>query len=106
MDTVGREGVSYGWDGPSGVLRYSVAAAERFQGDIVGGRVRPWAPHVQVPVPHFAALPLLTTTTGHIDAMCQFAGEGVGGVKGVKPAREIVRELAGEAEKLLQKKWN
>jgi hypothetical protein len=24
----------------------------------------------------------------------------------VKPAREIVRELAGEAEKLLQKKWN
>src|SRR5437867_2482899 len=105
-DTVLTETFSYGWDAPTRVLRSSVEAAERFQGDIVGGRVRPWDPHVQVPVPHFAALPLLTTTTGHIDAMSQFAGEGVGGVKGVKPAREIVRELAGEAEKLLQKKWN
>ena len=105
-DTVLTETFSYGWNAPHRVLRSSVEAAERFQGDIVGGRVRPWAPHVQVPVPRFAAIPLLTTTTGHIDAMCQFAGEGVGGVKGVKPAREIVRELAGEAEKLLQKKWN
>src|SRR6266550_3759341 len=105
-DTVLTETFSYGWNAPSRVLRSSIEAAERFQGDIVGGRVRPWAPNVQVPVPRFAALPLLTTTTGHIDAMSQFAGESVSGVKGVKPAREIVRELAGEAEKLLQKKWN
>src|SRR5438128_1198799 len=77
---------------PHRVLRSSVEAAERFEGDIVGERVRPWAPDVRVPVPRFAALPLLTTTTGHIDAMCQFAGESVSGVKGAQPAGEIVRE--------------
>src|SRR2546425_551091 len=73
-----------------GVLRSSLEAAERFQGDTVGERVRPWAPDVRVPVPRFSAIPLLTTTTGHIDAMSQFAGESVGGVKGAQPAGEIV----------------
>lgn len=106
-DTVLTETFSANWpNAPHRVLRSSVEAAERFQGDVVGERVRPWAPDVRVPVPRFAALPLLRTTTGHIDAMCHFAGESVDGVKGVKPASEIVRELAGEAETLLRKWGN
>lgn len=103
-DSVLTEAFSTGWpNAPHRVLRSSVEAAERFQGDVVGERVRPWAPDVRVPVPRFWALPLMKTTTGHIDAMSHFAGESVSGVKGVKPAGEIVRELAGEAEKLLRK---
>jgi NAD(P)H-dependent flavin oxidoreductase YrpB (nitropropane dioxygenase family) len=35
--------------------------------------------------------------------MCLYAGQGVGGVKRVMPAREIVEELATEAEKLLRR---
>src|SRR2546426_10664633 len=105
-DTVLTETFSAGWNAPHRVLRSSVEAAERFQGDIVGGRVRPWAPHVQVPVPFFKDPPPPETSTRPIDAMFLFAGESVSGVKAVKPAREIVRELAGEAEKLLRKKWN
>src|SRR6266566_5766634 len=46
-DTVLTETFSAGWNAPHRVLRSSVEAAERFQGDIVGGRVRPWAPNVQ-----------------------------------------------------------
>src|SRR5256712_110210 len=105
-DTVLTETFSVGWpNAPHRVLRSSLEAAERFQGDTVGERVRPWAPDVRVPVPRFSAIPLLTTTTGHIDAMSQFAGESVGGVKGAQPAGEIVRELAGDAEGLLRQ-WN
>ncbi len=102
-DTVLTEAFSTGWpNAPHRVLRASVEAAERFQGEIVGERARPWAPDVRVPVPRFGALPLLKTTTGHIDAMCQFAGESVRRVNGVKPAAEIIRELAGAAEELLR----
>jgi NAD(P)H-dependent flavin oxidoreductase YrpB (nitropropane dioxygenase family) len=105
QDTVLTNTFSAGWPVPHRVLRSSVEAAERFQGDVVGERIRPWDPEVRVPVAHFAALPLLRSTTGHIDAMSQFAGESVAGVKRVMPAGEIVRELVGEAEKLLRK-WN
>ena len=35
--------------------------------------------------------------------MPHWAGESVGGVKRLQPAAEIVRELAGEAERLLRR---
>lgn len=102
-ESVLTEAFSTGWNAPHRVLRSSIEAAERFQGEIVGERIRPWAPDDKVPVPRFWALPLMKDTTGHIDAMSHFAGESVSGVKGVKPAGEIVSELAGEAEKLLRR---
>jgi hypothetical protein len=40
---------------------------------------------------------------GAIEAMSLWAGESVGGVTSVQPAAEIVHELAGEAETLLQR---
>ncbi len=43
----------------------------------------------------------LRTTTGAIQAMALWAGEGVGSVRALQPAAEIVREIATEAEALL-----
>jgi NAD(P)H-dependent flavin oxidoreductase YrpB (nitropropane dioxygenase family) len=40
--------------------------------------------------------------TGEVEAMSLYAGESVGVVKRVLPAREVVRELVGQAEQLLQ----
>ena len=34
--------------------------------------------------------------------MTMWAGESVGGVHGIQPAAEIVRELAAEAERLVK----
>jgi nitronate monooxygenase len=43
------------------------------------------------------------TATGQIEAMSLFAGQSVGGVKRVMPAREIIQELVTEAENLLRR---
>jgi nitronate monooxygenase len=43
------------------------------------------------------------TATGHVTAMGLYAGQSVGAVKSVVPAREIIRELNEEPEKLLHR---
>jgi NAD(P)H-dependent flavin oxidoreductase YrpB (nitropropane dioxygenase family) len=43
------------------------------------------------------------TATGDVQAMCLYAGQSVGGVERVMPAREIVEELIAEAERLLRR---
>jgi NAD(P)H-dependent flavin oxidoreductase YrpB (nitropropane dioxygenase family) len=43
------------------------------------------------------------TATGDVAAMSLYAGESVGAVKRVVPAREIIRELVEEAEQLLRR---
>jgi nitronate monooxygenase len=91
-----------GWpEAPHGVLRCSIDAAEAYKGEIVGQVVR--LDGTQVAVPRFSAAVPDRTATGHVEAMCFYAGQSVGGVKRVMPAREIVQELAKEAEDLLHR---
>ena len=90
-------------DAPHRVLRSSIEAAERFAGDVVGERIRPWAPGVREPVLRFQGTGVTKAATGEIDAMSFWAGESVGAVRRVQSAGEIVRELAGEAEALLRR---
>ncbi len=40
-------------------------------------------------------------TTGDIDSMALYAGQGVGLVNRVQPAGEIVRQIAAEAKALM-----
>jgi NAD(P)H-dependent flavin oxidoreductase YrpB (nitropropane dioxygenase family) len=102
-DTVLTEAFSTGWpNAPHRVLRSSVEAAERFSGDVVGERIRPWAPDQRVPVRRFQGTGVAKASFGTIDAMSFWAGESVDGVKDVLSAAEIVRELAGQAENLLR----
>ena len=102
-DTVRTEAFSLGWPGmPHRVLRSCVEVADAFPGDVVGERVRPLHGD-RVPVRRFEKMPITRHTTGAIAAMPHWAGESVGGVKRVQPAAAIVRELAGEAERLLRR---
>jgi NAD(P)H-dependent flavin oxidoreductase YrpB (nitropropane dioxygenase family) len=87
---------------PHRALRSSVEAARSFQGDVVGERFRP-AYGDRVPVRRFEKMTLTRHASGTVAAMPHWAGESVGGVKRVQPAAEIVRELAGEAERLLRR---
>ena len=102
-DTILTEAFSANWpNAPHRVLRSCVEAVERFQGEFVGETAQPWAPGVRVPVHPRDSFVADKGTTGDLDAMPLWAGESVGGVKGVQTAGEIVRELANEAEQLLR----
>jgi NAD(P)H-dependent flavin oxidoreductase YrpB (nitropropane dioxygenase family) len=54
-----------------------------------------------IDVPRWAGLAPTADATGDISAMALFAGEGVGMVKAVRPAGEIIRELVEGAGELL-----
>jgi nitronate monooxygenase len=97
QDTAFTEAFSGGWpDAPHRVLRSSIAAAEAFQGDAVGETTR--VDGSRIPVPRFQVCVVDKTTTGAIAAMPLWAGEGVGAVKRIQPAAQILRELVEEAE--------
>lgn len=88
---------------PHRVLRQSLEAAERFEGDIVGERFYPsegkWRP-----VQRFqTGVVRKDKARGAIEAMPHWAGESVGGVKRVQPAAEIIEEMVSEAEALLRR---
>jgi nitronate monooxygenase len=101
-DSVYTRAFSVGWDAPHRVLRSAVAAAEAFEGDIVGERVQ-WWDGTRVPLRRFSPGMPLEGTTGAVEAMALFAGESVSGVTRVQPAADIVRELAEGAERLLRR---
>jgi nitronate monooxygenase len=80
-----------------GVLRSALAAAHGFDGDVVGevqmgGRV--------ATVRRFAGMPAPASATGHIEAMCMYAGQSVAGVHAIRPAAEIINELVSGAQSL------
>jgi nitronate monooxygenase len=101
-DTICTETFHVGWpDAPVRVLRACVAAAEAFQGEIVGEVVN--RDGTVVSIPRFVAGAADQHTSGAIEAMCAPAGESVSGVRRVQQAGEIVRELAEEADELLRR---
>jgi nitronate monooxygenase len=55
------------------------------------------------PVPRFSVTVADRSATGHIHAMALYAGQSVGAVRRVAPAREIIRELVKDAEDLLRR---
>ena len=101
-DTVRSDTFALDYPGaPHRALRSSVAAAQAFQGDVVGEVLSPSVD--RVPVRRFQKLTITRHVSGAIDAMPHWAGESVGGVTRVQPAAEIVRELADGAERLLRR---
>ena len=104
IDTVVTEKFSRDWpDAPHRVLRSSVEAADKFQGDIVAEGTRRDT-GAKFPVLRFSTTTASIRISGDIAAMALYAGESVGGVRKVQPAAEIVRELASEAEDYLSKR--
>ncbi len=56
----------------------------------------------EVPLPKFSALLPTPDTTGDFEEMCLAAGESAGLVKDIRPAGDIVRDMMGEAERIIR----
>jgi nitronate monooxygenase len=101
-DSVYTRAFHVGWpEAPHRVLQCAIDAAEAFEGEIVA-TIKPIDGR-EFAIPRFATAVPDRTATGHLQAMALYAGQGVGGVKRVTPAREIVEELVTEAEDLLRR---
>ncbi len=57
----------------------------------------------QMPLQRFMGFPPNVDTTGDIESMDLLAGEGVGFVREIKPAGEIVRELVNDAREIISR---
>jgi nitronate monooxygenase len=85
---------------PHRTLRSALAAAEAFDGEVVG-ETRMGA--ITLPVPRFGVPCPSRGTTGEIAAMVHYAGQGVGATDRVLPAAQVVTDLAEGAERLLRR---
>ncbi|WP_219420116.1 NAD(P)H-dependent flavin oxidoreductase [Pseudonocardia nigra] len=103
-DTELTEAFSVMWpNAPHRVLRSSIAAARAASGETVG-TVN--LGDTEMPVPRLGPMAPIRATSGNIAAMPLFAGHGVGAVREVRPAAEIVREFADGAARLLRPQRN
>jgi NAD(P)H-dependent flavin oxidoreductase YrpB (nitropropane dioxygenase family) len=57
-----------------------------------------------MPVLRFVSLPPNAEASGDIDSMAQLAGQGVGLVRAIKPAGQIVHELVEEARQIISQR--
>ncbi len=93
-ETVLTTAFSGGWpDAPHRVLRSAVAAAEAFDGDVVGHLV---AGGERSPITRFAVSTPSRYVEGNVAAMALYAGEGVGEVHEVRPAAAVVADLVAK----------
>ena len=83
------------------MLRSAIDAVEAFEGESVGNVVT--LDGTRAAVPRFATTVADRTATGRVQAMALYAGQSVGAVKRVMAARDIILELAKEAEDLLRR---
>ncbi|HEV3462428.1 MAG TPA: nitronate monooxygenase, partial [Actinomycetota bacterium] len=85
---------------PHRTLGSAVAAAEAFQGEVVGetrmGATTLQVPRLGVPCPN-------RDTTGEVAAMAHYAGQSVGATREVVPAAQVIDDLASGAERLLRR---
>jgi nitronate monooxygenase len=85
---------------PHRTLRSALAAAESFEGEVVG-ESRMGA--TTLPVPRFGVPCPNRDTTGEIAAMVHYAGQSAGATGEVLPAAQVVTDLAEGAERLLRR---
>jgi NAD(P)H-dependent flavin oxidoreductase YrpB (nitropropane dioxygenase family) len=98
-DTVYTEAFSVMWpNAPHRVLRSCLDVASALEAEIVGQTPTPTG---VMPLPRFAVVPPTRDTSGKIEAMALYAGQGVGAVSRMQPASEIMRELVEGAVALL-----
>ena len=91
-----------GWpEAPHGALRSAIEAVQAFDGEFVAKVVS--LDGTERPVPRFSTNVADRGATGYIQAMALYAGQSVGAVRRVAPAREIIRELVNDAEDLLRR---
>jgi len=101
-DTCLTEAFSVLWpNAPHRVLRSAIIAAEALTEDTAGALE---VDGVILQVPRLSVFPPSRDATGHVEAMALYAGESVANVREVRPAAEIVAEMAAGAERLLARR--
>jgi nitronate monooxygenase len=91
-----------GWpDAPHRTLRSASNAAQTHDGEIVAKVMA--LDGTERAVPRFSVIVPDRSATGHVEAMALYAGQSVGAIKRVAPAREIMQELVEQAEELLHR---
>jgi nitronate monooxygenase len=111
-DTVRTILFGHGWpNAPHRVLR--TAFVDQWQGQEARAQEsRPDEPVIgslslgghEIPLLRFMGIPPNTATTGDIDKMALYAGQGVGLVREIKPAADVLRELVRETEEVITKR--
>ncbi|MFL5295059.1 MAG: NAD(P)H-dependent flavin oxidoreductase [Phenylobacterium sp.] len=96
-----------GWpDAPHRVLRNATVeaweAAGRPARGARPGEGEPVAHGPRGPIPRYASITPMPDMEGDIEALSMWSGQGVGVVDEVKPAGEVVREIADEARAVLR----
>ncbi|CAI8597278.1 unnamed protein product [Vicia faba] len=61
---------------------------------------------VEKDIRRFAGTVPNTTTTGDLESMCMYAGEGVGLIKEILHASEVIKRLVEEAQLIIQQNFN
>ncbi len=98
-DTVLTEEFSVTWpDAPHRVLRSALEAAIALDDEVIG---ETFLMGMTMPVPRLGPRAPNPKTTGVIEAMCLYAGQSVGATREIRPAADILRDLAEGAEALL-----
>jgi NAD(P)H-dependent flavin oxidoreductase YrpB (nitropropane dioxygenase family) len=93
-DTILTTAFGEGWpDAPHRVLSCALAAAQAYDGDVVGEAGEPEA---RYPVPRFGVATPNRDVTGHVEAMALYAGMGVGNVNAITSAADLVAYLTSD----------
>ena len=82
------------------VLISAIDAVEAIDVDVVGTKR---GADGEIPVPRRSWIPPTQDVSGHIEAMCMYAGESVALVNTVVPASQLVRSLTEDAGALLER---
>lgn len=98
-DTAYTKQFSVGWEAPHRVLSRSIEAASRLPDGIIGQMEFGGE---QLDVPRFSVFSPIESATGEVNAMAQYAGQGVSAVTSCEPAADILRQLAEGAESILK----
>jgi len=85
-------------DAPHRVLTACVEPALAFEGESVGDIT---FGGMSMPIPVRSMVSPLSTADAKVEAMAQYAGQGVGSITAVRPAGEVLRSLVEEAERHL-----
>ncbi len=102
-DAIYTEQFAVGWDAPHRVLSSCMDVAASLTDDVIG---EVSFGEQQIDIPRNSVFSPMKASTGRLDAMALYAGQGVSAIKSCEPAADVLRELADGAEEILKKDRN
>lgn len=98
-DAIYTQQFAVGWDAPHRVLSSCMDVAASLKDEIVG--TVSFAEQ-QIDIPRNSVMSPMSGSSGRLDAMALYAGQGVSAVNSCEPAADVLRQLADGAEQILR----